>query len=127
MNEWVGNRDQTEGKILCSTGDCEICERTGLRARATKMMMTIIIRISFTLKNNGENEKINLYFMKRNPQEVQCWNGSFLLIKDSLAIWSATPRVWPSSSSSNTVFGAPAIASRVLTITCIKMMKNVSV
>ena len=62
--------------------------------------------------------------MKRNPQEAQCWNGSSLLIKDSLAVCSAIPRVWPSSSCSYIVFGAPTITSGVQTITGIKMMKN---
>lgn len=62
--------------------------------------------------------------MKRNPQEVHCWNGSSLLIKDSLAACSAIPRVWPSSSRSYIVFGAPIIASRVQTTTGIKMMKS---
>ena len=88
------------------------------------MMMTVIIRISFALKNNGQYEKINLYFMERNLQEVHCWNGSSLLIKDSLAVCSALPRVWPSSSCSYIVFGAPTITSRVQTITGIKMMKS---
>lgn len=55
--------------------------------------------------------------MKRNPQEVQSWNGSSLLSKDtsSLTLCNVNPRMLSSSLRSKIVVGAPAITSRVQT------------